>query len=345
MTTDITKQVTDINKSIVIFKDYNAMLKVKLDNFIAMQNTIGVLTTVDKRNMLNGELKAVKTTIKDYKDLRLSVTRVLDEIKSNIMEHEKENIADLENAKNNVIKVIATFDLKAEEDRKAKIKEEQDKLAAQEAIRQAKEKRRNELSENLNKIDQLLASIPTIVIQEEYLQTKTKFVAIKLFSTQNTAYLLEFDFTERMNNQIIDINEALSYVPEAITKYNDLLLKDKKKAKALQKQNEIDKKSLEAQFEEEQKERLINEAKAEQEEYDKQLEREENIEKLKKEKLKNLNLGFDLEIENIDLVPDEFIKKDLKVREAKKHVKAGNIIPGLKIKMKDGTYLENINIL
>lgn len=330
----------DLDKKVINFKDYNTIIDKKVEAYIEFKNQIGIISNVDARNTVNTELKALKSIRKQFKDLRLDITRTIDEYKNMIINHENVYAEDLDNIIKNTISELTTFDTAEERKRQEKIAEEKRKLEKELAQEAEKQK-------TIDKLQAALERLTTKTIEASTTNTEEKFNELKNYSNKvhtwlfgNETALIELEFFNDFQKQHNKLKGELTQIQKRIEEYEEEIKeKSKEEIEKIKKEAEQKRKEAELLAKKELEKKQIELAEQKEKEFKESQKQIEKIRKLEEEKLKNINKGFDIEIEDLEKIPDKYLKKELKKREARKDIKSGIYIEGLIVRLKDDTIL------
>jgi hypothetical protein len=319
------------------FTDYSLIVTNKIDLFIDAVKQIGPITDDSKRNLLNDEVLAMKKIVKNFKQKRLDATKILDSVKSEAIAWENQILFDPMLAIDNTSKILIAYDTEKELQRRQEAEKKQAELVEQQATAN---KRLNDiaiLNGVLQKGGDLLASIHITNDANAFTICSEKYKNFLTWADKNSNFIIHYEFTEQMKELSTNLKEALTLCEQRVLQYANA---DAKQKKAIEKQNQEAAGKAAIAAEQALKDQLIAMAKEEDARFQEQENKIKELDALKSKRLKFLNLGFDFQIVNMEDIPDEFIKKELKLKEAKAFVKNGGVIPGVSIVLKDGTVLD-----
>ena len=339
----ISSRVAKINTAVEAFRSNRKNLTPHLEN---LKKVISLPITDDVfRNNCMKLAKEAKKAIAVNKEMRLNVTRVIDEIKSNIMDYEKEGASLIAESINEIEVKIAKYDREAEQARQAELerleaeKEKQRKAAEAkaESLRLMQEKVKSIRSYGLEKLDSI-----TVVSQDSIGNIKSLISTYKEKSKDMSNYK---GFTKEAKE---NFKLVLSTAAQKLSMFQSQLVvikEENAENQALLERQKIEQKAIDTERRKkeaalEKAEKLKKEA---QEKKAKQqaAESRAKIAEAKRQKLKYINTGFKVELIDIEEVPIRFINKTLNIAEVKKEVKkTGEPVSGVKIILADGEELK-----
>lgn len=330
-------QLPEAEKAIQDFSDFGLILKSKTDLFLQSMKDIGPITDKNKRDLLNTELKVLKKTISTHSEKRKDVTRIIDGIKQKYIDQENADIAEPLMISKNAETILINFDKQEELKRLEEIKAKQAALVESENANKEKEKTIEIFNHVLNTGSQLIASSILANTENHLAIVEGKYNSFLGWAERNKEKISEYEFRDKFVNLV---NEFQATIQTIKTNIEAVKNASAEQLKQIEKQNADRQKQIEIEAAQRLKEEAIRQAEEEEQKFEEQQNLMKEIDELKKKRSTFLNLGFELIVEDIDAVPDEFVKKELKLKEAKSFIKNGGKIPGLKIQLKDGTILD-----
>ncbi len=324
---------------------------------IAKLEAIQKIETKEARNEARTLVGAAKKELKNYLALGLDLRKPLNRLGKSIIAVEKENSIPLKSLIAEKTAAITAFDIEVERKRQAEAARIEAEAEKERQKVRAEQKRVDDLAQEITVFRSELTEIYRSL--QNCTASEFKAVSNRVKATLNDARVHTSIFQERTDevvqmldncknavNTLIEAKqeqvkielEAAKLEAENKAQAAELRRLEAKAAKA-KADAEAEKVRLQQELEEAEAEKVRIEAERKKRAAAvlKQQELEAEASKIEAEKLKGIKSGFSVEVVDIDLVPDQFIKKTLKLKEVNKFVKLGNTeIKGLKITTKNG---------
>lgn len=348
---------------LINLKETQEQLKVAVKTFRAHEDQISAhvqcvsslpkVADKESRDIAHKVLSEASRSIREFEKLRKDTTRPLDDLKKNVMTHQKGVILPLEEKMKLVEAQIVAFD---QEQERIRLEE----LAKIEAERQAREEAERKERERVWKLKSQLAEL-----ESRFTNSITSATSTDTLNNIAEGIKIELNAVDRFEEFEEEARAILSrMIDQGKTKRTQILEferleAERKKAEAenskaqaeliAAKQKQAEERArIQREQEEIERQRIANErAKAEAEAEAQRLEQEKvrreaeqkRLKALKAARAKGIQSGIDeIKIVNLQDVPTHLYEVKFNLNEVKKDLKQGDI-PGLEISFKSGLRL------
>lgn len=339
-----------IKTAVVVFKSHE-------ESFLgecARLSAFDEITDLDGRNLAHKAISEANKIIKQYASARLGVTRPIDQLKRDIMAHEKAETLELRGHIQRITEMIGAYDAKVELERQKELARIAAERKAYEEEQAAERKRVSEIKNSMANIELNFtkrigsaqsSSELTAIAKDLVIVKNENFEEFEDEALEMIDRLIQIGKSKRL--QLIEIEKMRAIEAERLEKEGaeaariaELERQNKERemeARRKRQQLEAEQREVERLRQEKEKERLRLEAEQRRRE-----EEQARIEALNAERLKGVTSGIDKEktvVTDITKLNKRFYSVKLNLVEIKKAIKAGEEIEGLDVYFKSGLIL------